>query len=53
VAGNGSFYLTHTSSYFVSQDTTRGYCMTREALADMVQARLQATKEDMGLKVIL
>jgi hypothetical protein len=43
----------HTSSYFISQDTTRGYCMTREAPADLVQARLQATEEEMSLKEIL
>jgi hypothetical protein len=37
----------------MSQDTTRSYCMTRETPADLVQARLQATKEEMGLKEIL
>ena len=35
---------------FISQDTTRGYCMSRKAPADIVQVRLQATKEENGFK---
>jgi hypothetical protein len=41
----GNFYMIYASSYFISPDTIIGYNMTRETPADIVQARLQATKE--------
>ena len=50
VAGNDRFYLIPASNYFISQYRTSGDCKTRGAPADIVQARLQATKEENGFK---